>query len=108
MNTIQRIVILTAVVLILLSILFPPFAAGKLPVGKNIHRGIGYHPIWNRPTIEYAYEVLHGQKYDAAAGEDLSSYFVMLNKVDFIIRIIFILLIASIMLIVFRKKKRVH
>jgi len=108
MNTMQRIIILTAVVLIFLSAIFPPFAAGKLPVGENIHRSIGYHPVWKRPTVEYAYMILFGQKYDPAAGEDLSDYFVMFNKVGFIIQIIFILLIASIMLIVFRKKKRIH
>jgi len=105
MNTKQRIVILAAGLLIILTVLFPPFAAGKLPVGENIHRGIGYHPIWNQPTVEYAYEVIHGQKYAAAAGEDLAGYFVMLNKVAFIIQIIFILLISSVILIVFRKKK---
>lgn len=107
MNNIQRLIILTAVVLILLSILFPPFAVGKLPVGENIHRGIGYHPIWNQPTVEYAYEVLHGQKYSPVTDEDLSDYFVMFNKVGFILQIIFILIIDFIMLIVFRKKRRI-
>ncbi len=107
MNIIQRFIFMAAVVLILLSILFPPFAVGKLPVGENIHRGVGYHPIWNQPTVEYAYEALHGQKYSPATGEELSDYFVMFNKVGFIIQIIFILIIDTIMLIVFRKKKRV-
>ena len=106
MNNIQRIIILAAVVLILVSVLFPPYAAGKLPVGENIHAGIGYHPIWKRPTVEYAYMVLHGEKYDPAAGVDLSSYFVMFNKVGFIFQLIAILLISSIMLIIFRKRKR--
>jgi len=64
--------------------------------------------LWDRPLVEYAYEVIHGQIYDAAAGEDLAGYFVMFNKVGFIIQIILILLIASIMLIIFRKKKRVR
>ena len=105
MNIIQRFIILAAVVLILLSILFPPFAVGKLPVGENIHTGVGYHPIWNQPTVEYAYEILHGQKYSPATGEDLSDYFVMFNKVGFIIQIIFILIIDSILVIVFRKKR---
>lgn len=106
MNKIQRFIILTAIVLILVSVLFPPYAAGKLPIGENIHAGIGYHPIWKRPSVEYAYMVLHGEKYDPAAGIDLSSYFVMFNKVGFILQLIAILLISSIMLIVFRKRKR--
>jgi len=106
MNNIQRIIILAAVVLILVSVLFPPYAAGKLPVGENIHAGIGYHPIWKRPTVEYAYMVLHGEMYDPSAGVDLSGYFVMFNKVGFIFQLIAILLISSIMLIIFKKRKR--
>ena len=108
MKNIQRVIILAAIVLILVSVLFPPYAAGKLPVGENVHSGIGYHPIWKRPTVEYAYMVLHGEKYDPAAGVDLSSYFVMFNKVGFISQLIVILIISSIMLIIFRKRRRIQ
>jgi len=80
MNTIQRVIILAAIVLIVLSVLFPPYAAGKLPVGENIHSGIGYHPIWKPPTVEYAF-----------------------NKVGFIFQLIVILLISSVMLFIVRK-----
>jgi len=106
MNTIQRVIILAAIVLIVLSVLFPPYAAGKLPVGENIHSGIGYHPIWKPPSVEYAYGVLHKEKYDPAAGVDLTGYFVMFNKVGFIFQLIVILLISSIMLFIFRKRRR--
>ena len=106
MNIIQRIIILSGALLVLISVLFPPFAAGKLPVGENIHRSIGYHPIWSRPTVESAYFLLHGQAYDPEGGEDLSNYFVMFNKVGFIIQLLFIILVAFILLIVFRNKRR--
>jgi hypothetical protein len=106
MNTPQRVVIMGAIVLIVLSVLFPPYAAGILPVGKNIHSGIGFHPIWKPPSVEYAYERLHDEKYDPAAGVDLSGYFVMFNKVGFIFRLIAILLVSSIMFFIFKKRKK--
>jgi hypothetical protein len=108
MNTIQRVIILAAIILIVLSALFPPYAAGRLPVGESIHSGIGYHPIWKPPTVEYAYGVLHKEKYDPAAGVDLTGYFVMFNKVGFIFQLVVILLISSIMLFIFRKRRRIH
>ena len=106
MNTIQKVIILVAIVLIILSVLFPPYAAGIRPVGENIHSGIGYHPIWKPPTVEYAYGILHKAKYDPAAGIDLSGYFVMFNKVGFIFQLVAILLVFSLLLFIFRRRRK--
>jgi hypothetical protein len=106
MNTIQKVILLAALVLIILTVLFPPYAAGIRPVEENIHSGIGYHPIWKPPTVEYAYSVLHKTKYDPAAGVDLSSYFVMFNKVGFIFQLVVILLVSSLLLFIFRRRKK--
>jgi len=106
MNKIQRVIILASIVLILVSAIFLPYAAGKLPVGEDIHGSIGYHPIWKRPTVEFAYMVLHGEKYDPATGVDLSGYFVMFNKIGFIFQLMVILLVSSILLIIFRKRRK--
>ena len=106
MNAIQRVIILAAIVLIVLTVLFPPYAAGIRPVGRNIHSGIGHHPIWKPPTVEYAYGVLHKKKYDPAAGIDLSGYFVMFNKVGFIFQLVVIILVSSLMLFIFRRRRK--
>jgi len=104
MNKIQKVIILLGVIAFLALVLFPPYAAMKLPREENVHGFIGYHPIWKPPTAEYAYEVLIGEEYDSVDGMDLSSFLVIFNKVLFIFNFIVLFLISFVLLIVFRKR----
>ena len=106
MNKVQKIVISSAIIVVLIMILFPPYAAMKLPIGNNIHGSLGYHPIWDPPDAVYAYETLTGEKYDSANEEELSNYKVIFNKVGFIFSLIVLAIITTTLLIIFRNKKQ--
>jgi len=106
MNKIQKAIVIAGGVVVLGSILFPPYAAMKLHIEENVHGFIGYHPIWDPPTREYAYQVLHGERFDPTSGVDLSSYTVIFNKVRFVFNLVIVLLISSVLLALFRKRRK--
>jgi hypothetical protein len=106
MNKKQKVVISLGIFVLIVMVLFPPYAGGKKPLGEAVHGSLGFHPIWNPPDAEYAYEALIGEEYDPAEGTDLSEYVVIFNKVGFIFNVIVLLLVSSVLLMVFRKKKQ--
>lgn len=106
MNKAQKTVISFALIVVLIMILFPPYAAMKLPVGNNIHGSLGYHPIWDPPDAKVAYETLTGEKYDSSKAEELANYIVIFNKVGFIFSLIGLAIITTILLIIFRKRRQ--
>lgn len=106
MNKKQKVVISSAILLLIVMVLFPPYAGGKKPLGEDIHGSLGFHPIWNPPDTEYAYEALTGEEYDPAEGADLSEYVVIFNKVGFIFNIIVLSLVSSVLMMIFRKKRK--
>jgi len=106
MIKIRRVIFLLTVIVFLVLVLFPPYAAMKLPIEENVHGFIGYHPIWKPPTAQYAHEVLTGENYDPVSGIDLSSYKIIFNKVRFIFNFSILFLIYFVLQIVFRKKEQ--
>jgi hypothetical protein len=100
MVRIRRAIVLLSAIVFIVMVLFPPYAAMKLPKEENVHAFIGYHPIWNPPNAEYAYKVLSGEPHDPADGADLSNYIVMFNKVRFIFNFMLLLLISLMLQIV--------
>jgi hypothetical protein len=106
MNNIQKIIVSVAIVIVVVMILFPPYAAMKLPVGNNVHGSLGFHPIWNPPDAVNAYESLTGEKYDSANEGELSSYVIIFNKVRFIFDLIILVIVTSVLLVIFRSRRQ--
>jgi hypothetical protein len=106
MNRIQKIVLSLAMIVVVIMILFPPYAAMKLPIGNNIHGSLGYHPIWNPPNAEYAYEALTGEKYDPVNENELSNYIVIFNKVGFIFNMVILIIVTTALFRILRSKRQ--
>ena len=103
---IQRVFILLGVIALVILVVFPPYAAIRLPREDNVHGFIGYHPIWSPPTAEQAHAVLAGEKYDPSSDIDLSRYVVMFNKVRFIFNLLVLFIVFSALQIVLRRISR--
>lgn len=106
MNKIRKIILSLAMIVVVIMILFPPYAAMKLPIGNNIHGSLGYHPIWNPPDAKYAYEVLTGEQYDPVNENELSNYKVIFNKVGFLFSLAILIIVTTVLLRIFRSKRQ--
>ena len=93
--------------LVIISILFPPFFAIDASSKGEIHTGMGYFPIWNKPGNIDAFEILASsgmidQSIEVSEADEINtnldqfeSHF---NKIQFI----FNLLVLIILMLVIR------
>ena len=98
---------------LVLMVMFPPYAVMKMEGGKIAKHGFaGYHPFWNAPTKQFAYEFLERKPFveDASPGveDPLSPYVVRFNKVRFIFNAVFLIVVAGVLRLIFRNKKSVQ
>lgn len=104
-------VVLSAV--LVLIVVFPPYAVMKMEGGKIARHGFaGYHPFWNPPTKQFAYEFLEKKPFVEGASpgveNSLSQYVVRFNKVRFIFNAVFLIAVAGVLRLIFRNKKSVQ
>lgn len=106
-----KIIISVFFVVLILMVLFPPYAVMKMDSDTiTKHAFVGYHPIWNPPTQIFAYEFLEEKPFvkndSPGFAVQLSSYLVIFNKVRFITNMIILIFVTSALLLIFRQRKQ--
>lgn len=70
MTPTRRTILGVAGALLGLMIVFPPYWVMYVQPEGNLHTGVGFHPIWNRPRPADAFETLHGYSHrDSLPGD---------------------------------------
>lgn len=113
MNRKQKVVIIIAVAVLVAMIVFPPYAGIDRGSEGRIHGSLGFYPFWNPPTSQDVFDFLRqefpGELDGVQQNMDdtrLSSFEPIFNKVMFIFNATLSLLVAAILLVVFRTRKK--
>ena len=114
----RAIVLLAAGALLLVMVLWPPYAVMYDPAGHNVHGPIGYHPVWSAPSADAAVAMLSErirQDYpDTAAildsvtvaGIQTGSVRVIMNQVMLTFQIIVLSLLTVASMWILRRHRR--
>jgi hypothetical protein len=110
--------LLLAVAIIVIMVLWPPYAVMYDPGGLNVHGPIGYHPVWSAPSPDAALEMLSERlRRDSpdtaavldsvtAAGFQTGSVRVIMNTVMLTFQIIALALITVVSLWILHRRRK--
>ena len=103
MKTIERSILVFAVLVILVLFLYPPFMVVDPRSGGRVHGTLGHYAVWNAPTPASAFHVLYPNVQDVPNAEVLAGLMPRINRVRLSIYAFAVALAGSFSLILIRK-----